>query len=483
MGIVGAVAIMSLCIALCGNAIAAGADASATSNGAQAKIDQLTGQIEQMSREQAELMKEVQELKKQVAVKPTGKTAVAAAGQPTLGQRVSTLQEDLDKTRKDLSENLGINIHGLVDAGYNYNLNNPGIASVSGSHVNQFRAFDTDPNSFEFRQFELRIARTSEHGVGFVGDLNFGRVAEALRSGTRYSSGSTSGEVDPTQAYLTYTIPVGNGINLMAGKYVTLLGYEVIPTYNAINVNESRGLIFTLGMNFTNTGIRASYAFNDMLSATLGITNGWDNPSDNNSGKSVEGQIALAPLPSLSMTVSGMYGPEQDHSGASKLGVIDPIVTWTTPIPGLTVVGQYLYAHESGPVSVSPLLTGPNDGVNPLYYAPNGEINGGSWSGAGGYFIYVLNDKLQFALRGEYFRDADGIRTGIRQSLGEVSFDTTYNITPSLVWRSEYRHDESNTSPFLTNRAVPNNLVQPGVNPIYTISGQDTILTSLIYTF
>ncbi len=105
---------------------------------------------------------------------------------------------------------------------------------------------------------------------------------------------------------------------------MTLLGEKVIPVYNNVNFNESRGFLLTLGEPLTHTGVRAQYSFTDRIGLTMGINNGWNDPSDSNDGKSVEGQLSLTPTDSLSILVNGTYGPEQANHGNSKLAAIDP---------------------------------------------------------------------------------------------------------------------------------------------------------------
>ena len=60
-------------------------------------------------------------------------------------------------------------------------------------------------------------------------DINFGQVANSISSATHYSNVSHVGGqwFDPTQYYLTYTAPIGSGISLQAGRFVTLLGAEI----------------------------------------------------------------------------------------------------------------------------------------------------------------------------------------------------------------------------------------------------------------
>jgi hypothetical protein len=77
-----------------------------------------------------------------------------------------------------------------------------------------------------------------------------------------------------------------------------------------------------------------------------------------------------------------------------------------------------------------------------------------SWWGVAGYIIYDINDIFRLALRGEYFDDVDGFRTGTDQHLFEIT--PTLSIKPfcnkgmldNLVLRFEYRFDHSNEDAF-----------------------------------
>lgn len=480
---------------------AASAAATAVAVDAQRKIEELSRQVAEMRQMMESAQKEIRTLNEKVtateaATSVAGAEAAVAGAEAggtavqtsSIGQTVGMLGKDLGQMREDIAKNLGIQVHGLVDANYEYNINQPSQKSNLGA-TNQFRAFDTDANSFELEQFNLRIQRRVEGGVGFLVDLNFGKTAEVLRTFTRYTSnpaGVGIGEVDPTQAFITYTVPVGNGLDVMAGKFVTLLGAEVIKTYDVLNYNESGSYIFTLGIPFTHTGVRAKYAFNEMLTVTGGFNNGWDDVADNNSGKTLEGQIAITLLPELSILVSGMLGAEQFASGGSLRGIIDPLVTWKTPIPGLTLIGEYIYGAEDQPIGVAPFLTGPNVPINPLVFLGGGPLTrDADWMAFAGYTVYDFNDKLQGVIRGEWFRDSNGARTGIRQTLWELTFTLNYKITDYLLLRAEYRHDESNTRPFYTNQLATPIMVAgaPATANVRTVAGQDTLLSALIFTF
>ena len=491
---------------------------------------ELKQQVLELQQEIKELKGEIKVIKTEAEVKapaaPAGGTATAAAPQ-TFGEHLGAVEKDVADLKKNLTDNLGVHIHGLVDTSYDYNINEPNTSLGSnggpnpiapGGRVNQLRAFDTNANGFELEQFNLHIDRTQDGGVGLVTDINFGQVANVMGASTRYSNTNTAANsttnttVDLTQAYMTYTAPVGSGINLSLGRFVTLLGEEVIPVYNNQNFNESRGFLFTLGEPLTHTGLRANYAINDKMGVTLGVNNGWDDVSDNNMGQTIEGQFAmnsgdmLGSAQSVAFTLSGIFGPEQVNHGNSKLWALDPIVTYKTPVKGLQLIAEYLYAQQTAPVSASPAYSsqgnrfcyGPT-ATTPLCTpapgftsAPYGQVNipnQVSWTGAAGYIVYDLNDNVQLASRGEWFRDSDGSRSGLRQTLGEFTQTLTYKVpnVSGLIGRLEYRHDESGQKPFFSNELYPATAanVAAGIAglPAHTYAGQDTLMADAIYSF
>lgn len=429
----------------------------------QRKIDQLTKQIQEMQKQQQELVQQVKELQTQIATPQAaaspGTTEAAAAAPPgTVGERVGKLEKDLSDTRGDLAKNLGVNIHGLVDATYEHNFNQP------IGEVNNLRTFDNN-DGFQLTQGNLHIEK--DGGVGFVTDLNFGQVAETLQSSSHFSNAPTvdafNGKFfDPTQYYLTYTVPIGSGINVQAGRFVTLLGEEVIPTYTNQNYNETRDYIFGLGIPFTHTGVRASYTFSDYLSGTVGLNNGWDDPGNiNNGGPNYEGEIILNNKDkTLALTLNGIFGPNLIGHSNSYLGAIDPLITIKPPfLPNTTFITEYVYGSETGPV-----------------------VNGHSatWQGVAQYFVWDLNEEWESATRGEMFDDEDGARSGTHQTLWDVTQTFTYKVPQvnGLLARVEYRHDQSNHHVFLNN-----NFVDPATLTQHQWKGQDTMLGALIYAF
>ncbi len=429
----------------------------------QKKIDALGKQLEEMQKQQAELMSQIKDMKTQMAIaapaaaaSPATEAAAAAPSPSTIGQHVAAVESDLAQTRSDLQKNLGVSIHGLVDASYEHNFNQP------IHETNNLRSFDAN-DGFQLTQGNLHIEK--DGAVGFVTDINVGQVAESVNSSTHFSNSPNDGFsgrwIDPTQYYLTWTAPIGSGLNIAAGRFVTLLGEEVIPTYTNQNYNETRDLIFGLGIPFTHTGVRASYTFNEYFSATGGINNGWDSPASfNNGGPNYEGEIVVSNKDkSLTFVLNGIYGPNQLGHSNSNRGAIDPIVTIKPSfLPNTTFVTEYLYGSETGHVT-------------------NGHS--ATWQGLAQYLVYDWN-AWEFATRGEFFDDEDGSRTGAHQTLWDITQTLTYKVpdVTGLMVRAEYRHDNSNQHVFTNN-----NFVDPTTGLQHQWKGQDTLLGALLYAF
>lgn len=405
----------------------------------------------------------------------------------TLDQRVQDIEKKLDQSNP--AATLGINFHGLVALDYLYDVNRPEAPIVASDATTKaapfLRTFENEKNSFMLNLANLHFERAPESGLGFVADLDFGETADVVNNTTFFDStgtGNGTNFFDARQFYLTYTIPVGSGIKVQAGRFVTLHGAEVIKSYNNLNYNITNSILFGFAIPFTHTGIMGTYAFNDQLSMSVGLVNGWDNVVDNNDGKSLHGMFTYAPSPKFSVAISGTYGPEQKtanvtdnlgntltiHAGRSKRLMLTTLIT-AKPTDQLTLILDHNYGNESDVVPRNDLL------------------RTAQWQGAAGYVIYAFSDSLSGTLRAEIFADMDGVRTlaaqeaanggpipglvpGNQATYYEFSPCVTYKVTDGLFWRNEFRHDESDSK-----KVFPH---ERGYQ-----RGQDTVATELVYTF
>ena len=313
----------------------------------------------------------------------------------------------------------GFQFGGLVYGSYNYNFNSPD----SGS--NNMRIFDQNHNDFTMDLLQLEVSKETESGVGFHAVLDYGETAGLIQSDW---GGDLAHNFEVQQAYMTYTFGIGNGIEMKFGKFATLLGGEVIES--PYNPNVSRSFMFGYAIPFTHTGVLFSTALNDNISLTAGVVNGWDNVRDNNNGKTFLGSLGLE-FGDLAWTFNGVFGAEDDDSGSSKTGVFDTVLTYS-PMENVDLLANFDYGTASEQV-------GGDDA---------------DWTGLSGIVTLgggLLNESLadwSFALRGEWFSDPDGYRTGIEQDLREVTGTFKWQMTENLQARLEFRHDWSNKDVF-----------------------------------
>ena len=440
--------------------------------------------------------------------------APAAAPAGTVAERLTALEAKTDAP--GLWKTLGFQVSGTALVSYQQNFNNPQTNNT------QLRSFDTDANSFMANLAQIMFERpanasgTGMDRAGFRARINFGADARYSRARTDVQPGAQNTELDVQELYGEYIAPVGNGLKIQAGKINTLIGYEVINAWE--NPNFSRTFMFGFGQAFTTTGVRFTYPFNDMVTATIGLINGWDNIDDNNRGKSFEYLLALTPSEQFGVSVYGSYGAEQSNgnstAGGSLVGGCAQGTSGCDPSAKRTVVGSIItfkptdkdtwilepYYGNEGNAATDP-------GKQPAF---GGNASGNArWNGIVTYITHDFNDQTQpnaFSLRvrGEIFEDAGGARTcgggvnfaggantcaqsganptgsgfvptnqgaahvnGFAQTLWETTFTLQYKPIPQLQTRMEFRYDKSDQNAFLRGSEAVNNQQTLGFSVAY----------------
>ncbi|HEY2917815.1 MAG TPA: outer membrane beta-barrel protein, partial [Candidatus Binatia bacterium] len=155
---------------------------------------------------------------------------------------VGPLDKAIGDGKSAIEKALGIGISGFFDTSYTWSSNHPGAPGrdITG------RYFHKDHNDVVFNDFNLTIDKPEKDwGVGFhfVGD--FGRTGELLREATLWNKKlQKQPSAELREAFLTFTIPIGEGLQVKGGKFVTLLGAEILPTPGARNPNISDSFMF-----------------------------------------------------------------------------------------------------------------------------------------------------------------------------------------------------------------------------------------------
>ena len=440
-------------------AIAATLSAGATSLHAQSAATN-----EELEKRIADLEKELKDLKAELkAVPPTAPSQPAAAQNvvptatsPTAASPSPTLGNLLGSTT----------LSGFIDTYYNYNSNQP----ANFANSNQF--FNPYSNQFGLNMIELVLDKPPDANASRTGY----HVALGFGSAMNVVNGSDPAGLGFAQylkeAYFSYLAPVGKGLQVDVGKFVTPNGAEVIESKD--NWNYTRSLLFYYAIPYFHYGARAKYTFNDKYSLTGYLVNGWNNIVATESGKTYGLSFGWNPNKKIGITENYMAGPQEAASKTTALNgvLVDPGGSnsswrqlWDTVIS---------YSPNS---KLSLMLNG-DYGRGDRYFSP---ITGGatpavSWYGGAGYIKYAFNSKYALATRYEYFGDPNGFATGIGPRLGlgqhlqEGTFTLERDIASHIISRLEYRHDVSSQPFFLRGASALE-------------KSQNTMTAGLVFTF
>jgi hypothetical protein len=372
----------------------------------------LAGRIDSLEKQLADLKSELAAQKAAAAAPaPVPAAAAVAAATPAATPAPTGLAGLLGPTT----------LSGFVDVYYGYNSNQP------ASRTTAFRNFDINSGQFGLNMIELvadKAPDATASRVGYHIALGFGQAMNAVNS-TEIGPGGTELNFDQylKEGYLEYLAPVGKGLQINVGKFVTPAGAEVIETKD--NWNYSRSMLFTLAIPYFHYGASAKYAFSPKFALTGYLVNGWNNSVDNNSGKTTGFSAAWTPNAKWSVIQNYLVGPEQNNDNGNFRHLFDTVVTYT-PNAKLSLMANYDYGHDH--------LTGAFSSVH--------------WSGIAGYVKYAPDANWTLAARGEYFSDNGGTQTGTPQKLSEVTLTLQRMLASKIMTRLEFRRDMSDQDVF-----------------------------------
>jgi hypothetical protein len=377
------------------------------------------------------------------AAEPVPPIATNVTPQPLQSQSTSTNSSTTPKV-EDLLR--GTTVNFLFDGYYAYNFNDP------IGRVNLLRAYDISSNAFSLNQADIVLENAADpaNGKRFGArlDLQFGQATETLQ-------GNPANEPRPDiyrnifQAYGTYIVPIGSGLEVDFGKWASSLGMEGNYTQDQINYSRSYWFDF---LPFYHMGARVHYQFNDKFGVNYWITNGTQQTEPFNGYKDEMFGFVVTPNKHLTWTVNYYLGQEHPdyqfvtngppnlptiqgqpfepivNPPSGKLHIFDSYATWNVT-DKLTLAGEADYVIER-------LRTN----------SPPSHDDGGA-----AYFRYQLTPKIALAVRGEYLSDYGGLYSGKTQALKETTATFEYKFGPGFLMREEWRRDWSNQPYFLSD--------------------------------
>ncbi len=321
---------------------------------------------------------------------------------------------------------------GLSDVLTASGLTATGYVAASYYHSNGYSTdhqFDNKHDSFQVDQAAFTLAYQPKEGFGALVNVAAGEDMKILNA----AEGSNPNTFDIVQGFVQY---IGGPISVIAGKYVTLAGAEVIaPTGNS---NFSRSFLF-YAEPLTHTGLRATYAVSDTLSLVVGVNNGWNYSSLTTSGsKTAEVGMSWAPAKAFALTAQAYVG--KDPTFDAQRTLVDAVATYNAT-DALTFIASFDWGKQEQHISGNPDL---------------------EWNGAAFYTNYALSDQWRVSLRLEYLDDKNGFvtATGVAQTLKEGTITFGYDPVKNFELRLEARYDKSTEPTFIRNITD-----EPSVNP------------------
>jgi len=324
---------------------------------------------------------------------------------------------DINET-KPLKDN-HITIGGWANAGVTYNATDPESnfngpvtfgdrsAEFQLNQLNLFvqRAVATEGSSWDFGgRFDIMFGTdsifTQAYGVPSF-DVNTG-LPNNSRShwDLNLLNGNNNRFYDLAlpQAYLEAYIPVGNGLNVKAGHFYTPIGYETVPAPD--NFFYTHAYTMQYGEPFTHTGFLGNYAVDNNWSVLGGVvtgsaTGGWDGGWDQELGNwaGIAGTTWTSDDKGTSANITGTYGGTSEQS--SNAWAMYSIVLKHN----ITDKAHLILQHDHGFAD--------NVAAPP---AGGGAGTDAQWYGINTHLYYDISDTVVAGLRGEWFRDQNGIR-------------------------------------------------------------------------
>jgi putative OmpL-like beta-barrel porin-2 len=340
----------------------------------------------------------------------------------------------------------GLELSGNADVvtGWQHDTSNAGgaisgvnAADDAGSGEGQLGDFrgvgapHRDTFNFYIDQVELDINKTFGENIRIRADLDFGR----LLSGSGRNTAGTNFQLE--QGYITANIPIGNGVEFLAGRFNTPIGLEAVD--RADNIALSFTNIYRFLRPHNTTGVKVYYAFNDRFDWHLYVVNNLFDTIGNDT-----------PIPSYGTRLGFTWGEKGKESvvGFSYAGGPEAAVIGNNQMAHLTHIGDIDFSFH---LTDALLLAGEgiyrqdnNGGACPTTAVAAAPGNAGKNCKAfGGDLVlaYNFNETWGGWFRYEYMHDFQGNYTAIDEQIHDFSLGASYQITEGAKLKMEYRLD------------------------------------------
>ena len=329
-----------------------------------------------------------------------------------------------------------LTVAGWLDQGYTWNPDSP------DNRFNGPQTFNDRSNEYQMNQLYLYVEKpTDTEGCGFdLGgrfDLLYGTDHRFTMSRgleveqdfeDKWNSGQRFYGLAMPQAYAEVAY---NDLKVKLGHFYTPVGYEAVTSTS--NFFYSHTYTHQYGEPFTHTGALATYALNEQLSLTGGVTRGWDAWEDNNDDLAGLFGFSLTSEDKKASLAWYAHIGAEDDAGEQNRFYNSYVFTYA-----LTDDWKYVFHHDYG-----------------IQEDSAGAGQDGEWYAFVHYLQYTVNDCLSWGLRYEWFSDDDGTRVaqllpddahtlpiaGVPTHWQDITLGLNYKPHANVVIRPEARFD------------------------------------------
>jgi hypothetical protein len=318
---------------------------------------------------------------------------------------------------------------------------NPFQLQITGFGVGNYSyAGRTGDNSFAASKVAVALFReiTSSAYV-------FGQLTTALAESEGGGEPTTETEID--NLLFSVVPPGASNVAVNFGKIDLPIGFE--RDDEPLNFLVSPSFNFELARPVKMVGLEGAWRPSSKTGLEAFLFNGWDTDLDPNHGKSGGARVEFLPRSGITLGLSGLYGVEGDQGATNNryLLTLDYAVqsSWDWVVAGEANLGG-------------------DNGVLP-------DGGDASWGGGMVTVLHRFTRHWGVAGRAEFFRDADGARTGVTQTLESYTIAPLYSVgvgregifanvqnttvrIPRLQFRGELRFNHSN-EPFFDTDGGP----------------------------
>lgn len=317
----------------------------------------------------------------------------------------------------DSTRTAGVTGRLYLDLGYLRSSTRP------GNHTWRSKATTSTLDRLKVNNATLMVQKeeSPESRWGFLAGVQGGIDINGL-----VPSAAVSDADDLKHLYYTnvsYLFPAGNGLTVTGGLIPGHIGYE---SFHAID-NPTYTRIYGVDyVPYFEWGLQAAYPFSDSFNGALLVVNGYDYLASPNSVPSYGVQFTWRAADNAGLKQNVYYGPEQ----------------------GGTALEYWRFASNTiGQWNVGDFILVGSVGFGTEKQASLAGMPRYDWSWGALWMKWRLNETWRLVVRPEFFRDSDGLMTGVRQKIYAITGSLEYRLSPIemnvLSARLEYRFDRS----------------------------------------